>query len=139
MFKHILVPIDLSGRNEPALRTALALAQQCQARVTLLHVIHRLARIPLGELSGFYRGLERRSKRRLDLAAKRFASKGVAVRAAVLIGEPAAEIVKTAARQRVDLIVMGSHKIDPARPRTGWGTTSYKVGILCQCPIMLVK
>lgn len=40
--------------------------------------------------------------------------------------------------KRVDLLVMGSHKVKP-RPGQGWGTTSYEVGILCQCPILLVK
>jgi hypothetical protein len=34
---------------------------------------------------------------------------------------------------------MGSHKVDPTSPGQGWGTTSYKVGIGCQCPVMLVK
>ena len=61
------------------------------------------------------------------------------VGATVCIGEPAREIVGTAAREKVDLIVMGSHKVVPSRPATGWGTTSYKVGIFCRCPILLVK
>jgi hypothetical protein len=34
---------------------------------------------------------------------------------------------------------MGSHKVNPKRRGMGWGTTSYKVGILCRCPILLVK
>ena len=29
--------------------------------------------------------------------------------------------------------------IDPARRNRGWGTTSYKVGVFCQCPILFVK
>jgi nucleotide-binding universal stress UspA family protein len=57
----------------------------------------------------------------------------------VLIGSPAREIVRFATAKRVDLIVLGSHRIDLARPAAGWGTTSYKVGILCQCPVLLVK
>ena len=40
---------------------------------------------------------------------------------------------------KADLVVMGSHKVNPARRNRGWGTTSYKVGIFCQCPILLVK
>jgi hypothetical protein len=36
-------------------------------------------------------------------------------------------------------IVMNSHQVDPDDPATGWGTISYKVGILAACPIMLVK
>ena len=32
---------------------------------------------------------------------------------------------------------MSSHKVDATG--RGWGTTSYKVGILCWCPVLLVK
>ena len=139
MFKHILVPIDLSDRNARTLRTALDLAVQNRARVTLLHVVHHVANVPVDEMRAFYRRLAKTSERRLDGAAKPFAAKGVAVRTEVCIGEPAAQIVRIAGARRVDLMVMGSHKVG-VRPRSrGWGTTSYKVGILCPCPVLLVK
>jgi hypothetical protein len=35
----------------------------------------------------------------------------------------------------VPLIAMPTRK----RRGMGWGTTSYKVGILCRCPILLLK
>ena len=136
MFKRLLVPIDLSDRNERTLRTARELARQSRARVTLLHVIYRIGD---GELRGFYQRLMKASERSLNRAAKSFAAKGLAVSAEVCIGEPAVEIVRAAAKLKADLIVMGSHKVNPTRRTRGWGTTSYKVGILCQCPILLVK
>jgi Universal stress protein family len=49
----------------------------------------------------------------------------------------AREIVRASGTRGVDLVVMGSHKVEPGD--RGWGTTSYKVGIACQCPILLVK
>ncbi len=139
MFKHILVPIDLSDRQGRVLRTARDLASQNHAQVTLLHVIHHVPDIPLGELRGFYRRLVKTSQRRLALAAKQFAAKGLPVHAEVSIGEPAREIVRVAAAQKVDLLVMASHTIKPGRGGRGWGTTSYKVGLICRCPILLVK
>jgi nucleotide-binding universal stress UspA family protein len=142
MFKHILVPIDLSDQNGRTLRTALELAISNRARVTLLHVVHHVAKIPFKEMRTFYQRLVTTSKRRLGRAAAPFVAKGLAVRSDVLIGEPAREIVRVAALRKVDLVVMGSHTVDPARPARhtrGWGTTSYKVGIFCQCPILLVK
>ncbi|MBI2159673.1 MAG: universal stress protein [Candidatus Rokubacteria bacterium] len=139
MFKHILVPIDLSERNARALRAALALARQSRARVTLLHVIQSVENIPLGELRDFYRELARASTRKLERVAKRFLAGRVAVRTELTIGEPAREIVRLAAKRRADLAVMGSHRVRAGRPATGWGTTSYKVGIFCRCPILLVK
>jgi nucleotide-binding universal stress UspA family protein len=137
MFKHLLVPIDLSDQNARLLDVALALARASGARVTLLHVVHRIAHASLREFRGFYQDLRRKSRRKLDAAARRFAAEGMPVRTAVVIGEPAREIVRASGTRGVDLVVMGSHKVEPGG--RGWGTMSYKVGIACQCPILLVK
>ena len=34
---------------------------------------------------------------------------------------------------------MSSHKLDPENAAEGWGTISFKVGVLSHCPVMLVK
>ena len=138
-FGHVLVPIDFSDRNARLLGTALALAQASGARVTLLHVVHRIKHVPVAALRGFYDRLERTSARNLERAAQPFLRKGLKIRMVVLLGDPPVEIVRLALRQRVDLVVMGSHRVNPARPRPGFGTTSYKVALACQCPILLVK
>lgn len=139
LFRHVMVPVDLSDRNERALQTALALARDRGARVTLLHVVQRVPGISTGELEGFYRRLVDSSDRTLGRAARRFAAQGIRVGTVVRVGEPAHEIVATAAREGADLVVMGSHQVRPGRRAQGWGTTSYRVGIFCQCPILLVK
>jgi nucleotide-binding universal stress UspA family protein len=139
MFTHLLVPIDLSARHGQALRIALELARHHGARVTLLHVIQRLADTEPGELRDFYRRLAGTSQRRLERAARRFVRAGLAVRTEVRIGEPAVDIVRMARSRKADLIVMTSHAVEPRRPGGGWGTVSYKVGALCRCPILLVK
>jgi nucleotide-binding universal stress UspA family protein len=139
MFKHILVPIDLSDRNARTLAVAAALAEPIRARVTLLHVVHRVRHIAAGELAGFYRRLEAISRRRLERAARRLVARGLRVRTEVIVGEPATEIVAAAVQRRANLIIMGSHRVVPGRPGGGWGTTSYKVGILCRCSVLLVK
>jgi nucleotide-binding universal stress UspA family protein len=139
VFEHLLVPVDLSDRNEKTLRTARRLAERMKSRVTLLHVVQRIEGLPDSELDAFYRQLESKSKRTLDAQARAFARAKIRVRAVVLVGNPVAEIVRRAARDKADLIVMGSHRVRPARGERGFGTTSYKVGILCQCPVLLVK
>ena len=137
-FAHILVPLDLSARNRRALSTALALARANRARITLLHVIQRIADLPPADVRGFYEDLRKLAERKLARAARPFAARRIEVRSVVFVGTPAEEIVRYAARNRVDLIVLASHKID-SRSARGWGTTSYKVGILCPCPVLLVK
>jgi nucleotide-binding universal stress UspA family protein len=139
MFNHILVPIDLSEGNERTLRIALELARIKRSRVTLLHVIQGIAGVSTRELRNFYKTLEQRSQRTLTRAAKRFVDAEFPVRTAVVIGDPAREIIRVAAARKVALIVMGSHRVMPGRPGRGLGTISYKVGIGCPCPILLVK
>lgn len=131
--------MDLSERNARALRTALALAKEWRSRVTLFHVIERVAGLGPAELEAFYRPLVERSERRLRRAARPFIAEGIDARTEVRVGEPAMEIVRATLREAIDLVVMGSHKVRPGRRARGWGTTSYKVGIFCQCPILLVK
>jgi nucleotide-binding universal stress UspA family protein len=134
-----MVPVDLSDRNERALRTALELARECGARTTLFHVIQRVPGIAPGELGIFYQRLVGSSERKLRRTARKFAERGLDVRTEVRVGDPPAEIIRATLRERVDLVVMGSHKVRRGDRKQGWGTTSYKVGIFCQCPILLVK
>jgi nucleotide-binding universal stress UspA family protein len=139
LFARILVPIDLSDRNTRTLKVALSLARQGGASVTLIHVVQQVPRLTAGEMRAFYDRLVKTSRRKLARAAKPFAASGIAIRNEVCVGEPAREIVRAAAATRADLIVVGSHRVNPGRRGAGWGTTSYKVGILCRCPILLVK
>jgi nucleotide-binding universal stress UspA family protein len=138
VFKHILVPIDLSRRNTSALSAAADLARDRGTRVTVLHVIARIEHVPAEELRSFYRQLEDRAQRELARAARQLTRKGISVRGTVVIGAPAEEIVRYAAANKVDLILMRSHPIGRGRGE-GWGTTSYKVAVLCTCPVLLVK
>ncbi len=139
-FKHVLLPSDLGVRNERALAIALEMAAQSHARVTLLHVIQRIENIPQSEMRAFYQRLEERAGRRLAQAAREFSRRDVEAQPVVLLGTPAREIVRYAETRKVDLIVLNSHAVgDLTRPGRGLGTTSYKVAILCRCPVLLVK
>jgi len=139
VFGRILVPIDLSDRNARTLNLALGLSRAAGASVTLFHVVQQVPGLAAGEMRSFYDRLLAVSREKLGRAAKAFAAKGIAVRCEVCVGDPAREIVSAAGRRRADLIVMGSHRVDLNRRGAGWGTTSYKVGILCRCPVLLVK
>jgi universal stress protein A len=47
--------------------------------------------------------------------------------------------VRFAIANEADLIVLASHRVNPSAVDRDWGTISYKVGILAQCPVLLVK
>jgi nucleotide-binding universal stress UspA family protein len=139
VFRDILVPLDLSDRNTRILEAALALAEPGQGRVTLLHVVQRVAGLPEGELRDFYQRLTGTAVRKLARAAAPFIRRRLRVREEVQLGRPATVIVRTAATRKVDVIVMGSHRVTPGGGGRGWGTTSYEVGLLAPCPVLLVK
>jgi len=93
--RNILVATDFSPCSDQAVRAALALARHFGARLHLLHVVPRAA--------------EREAALdRLGAFAEAHVE-GVPFTAAVAAGRPAPEIVQHAERERVDLIVVGTH------------------------------
>ena len=139
MFKKILVPVDVSDRHQQALDIAGRLAKQNDGEVILLHVIEVLPGLWLEEERDFYERLEQMSREHLAKSGRSLETYQVPRREEIVYGSRAHEIVRYAVELSVDLIVLSSHRIDLQDPNSGWGTVSYKVGILSQCPVLLVK
>jgi universal stress protein A len=135
-FRHILVPTDLTERTEKALQLARTLAEPA-SRITLLHVIETIDALDYEELKPFYQGLERKAKSALTALARRV--QGTRTACAVVYGRRAEAVVTFAVANKVDLIVLASHRVKPSAVNRDWGTISYKVGLLAQCPVLLVK
>ena len=140
MFKQILVPVDFSEQNKHALDIALNLAAISGGTVHLLHVIKLLAGDDDDdEFADFYRKLESQAQARMTELLATVADSEAPLNSHLILGHRVREILLFAEENDVELIVMNSHKIDPENPDEGWGTISQKVGILAQCPILLVK
>ena len=139
VFHHILIPTDLSGRTTRAVDMARDLGQPAGARITLFHVIETVSGADYDEFGSFYRELEGRASGHLAALAARFEGSGLEVARIVVCGKPAGEIVRFAVDEQVELIVLASHRIDLSRPGHGWGTLSYKIGVLAPCHVLLVK
>ena len=138
-FRHILVPTDLTDRTEKALQLAGQLGSPAGARVTLIHVIETIPGLSLGEVKPFYERLERKARKAMEAFTRRTLAEAPAAACVLVRGRRAEEIVKYAAANEVDLIVLASHRVNPSLVDRDWGTISYKVGILAQCPVLLVK
>lgn len=139
MFKHVLLPTDLSDAARPALNVARDVARQNGARLTLLHVVQTIEHLPLRGLKGFYAQLKQGAQDKLERLAEASSLRGIEVHRKVVLGRIADGIVTFADRHEVDLIVMGSHPVDPKRPLHGFASASHKVAILARCPVLLVK
>ncbi len=139
MFKEILVPTDLSERTDHALAIAEDMARRDKNRIHLLHVIETLEDTSYDELRDFYRRLEKRAQKAMEKMIAKYALSQISIEPHMAYGKRTGEILRFAEVNKIDLIVMNSHAIDPDEPSQGWGTISHKVGILANCPVMLVK
>jgi nucleotide-binding universal stress UspA family protein len=139
MFKNILLPVDLSDRHQQALDVATNLAKQSGGEITLLHVIEVIAGLSLEEEKSFYKRLEKSAREHLARLGEHLKRQQIAWRMEIVYGHRGPEVVRYAAGNCTDLIVVTSPRINPENPRVGWGSLSYTIGILAQCPVLLAK
>jgi nucleotide-binding universal stress UspA family protein len=138
VFRKILVPVGLAEKDARAIEVARDLASESGGTVTLLHIIEPVD-LPFEEMKDFYARLEEKSLRILEERVAPLREAGVRHAAQVEYGDRASTIVGHAENHGSEVIVMTSHRVDPAKPGLGWTTLSYKVAILAQCPVLLVK
>lgn len=110
-FRHILFPVDFSDRSRAVRPFVRSLVEQCNAKLTLLHVVH----IPAACYSGFESGyplivdvpnLKENAKNQLT---NFFETPGLAFDQAISLGDPAFEITRFAESNAVDLIMLPTH------------------------------
>jgi nucleotide-binding universal stress UspA family protein len=139
VFKKILVAVDLSDTHQQAIDIAAKLAGEDGGQVTLLHVVEVIPGLWVEEERDFYDRLEAAARDHLTRLGRQLEEMHVPRREEVIFGNRAEEIVRYAMEAGIDLIVLSSHRIDLKNPGAGWGTLSYKIGILSQCAVLLVK
>ena len=142
IIQHVLVPLDFSTPADRALEYAIALAQQLQARLTLLHVLH-LSPLELGEMepalsATYLDDLEADAQHLLQASLERVQRAGLQGDSLLVQGTPAQTIVDTAGEQGVDLIIMGTHG------RTGLahvflGSVAEHVVRQAPCPVLVTR
>jgi nucleotide-binding universal stress UspA family protein len=138
MFKHIVIPLDLTDKHQAAVDRAAGLAPK-GGELTLLHVIEAIPGLPDEELEGFYHRIEQKANRHLEAIGQQLTARHIPWHAKVVVGSRVQEIVQYAAQQQSDLIVLTAPQVDPANPATGWASLSWKIAMLASCPVLLVK
>jgi nucleotide-binding universal stress UspA family protein len=142
--RRILHPTDFSPASGPAFAKALALARDSGAELLVLTVLDPLP--PLASEMYVSRETYDRiaadgkaaAQRRVDRPVARARKAGLRARGRVLEGSTHEQIVKTAKRERSDLIVMGT------QGRTGLaklliGSVASRVIATAPCPVITVR
>jgi nucleotide-binding universal stress UspA family protein len=143
VWKKVLCPVDFSLCSREALRVAVALSNQFEADLVLLHV-HELPglTLPTGDLilsSSMAAGAELQAAQGLEKAKQEAIDfGGNRVTTASRIGAPFREITCFAVEENCELIVLGTHG------RTGLkhallGSVAERVVRLASCPVLTVR
>lgn len=143
--KTVLVPTDFSEFSDRAVRQAVDIAEQNNAKIFLLHVIDKLQQcaidycIPLETMMKVQSDSEKEaSKKMQEEVDKIMKAKKIDVVFDVRSGIPYEEILKEQQERKADLIVIASHG------RTGLlksliGSVAERVMREAKCPVLLVR
>lgn len=148
-FKHVLCALDFSDASLDAVRSALSLAEESGASLTLLHVLEWPWAEPpapaLGELpheqgvalAEFRRFLEASAGKRLESLIPD-ASRVSRVTTTIRSGKPYLQILDVAAQEQADLIVIGVHGRSPVDLAL-LGSTTNQVVRRAACPVLTLR
>ncbi len=139
MFEHILIPLDFTEKNDPAIAMAEQVATPGQSRMSLLHVIEAIAGVDHQEMTDFYEMLESRARTALGRLQTDLANREIDAEYAIAFGKRPEEIVCYAEESGVDLIIMSSRRLDRESRRHPWPTISHHVAVFSPCPVLLVR
>jgi len=137
-FQHILCPTDFSPSSRHAQDLALTLANDFQARLTLFHsvdspVYSSWPTVPQPEFAA-----ERQRWAKKEMAALEASLASPRVGAKLGEGPPHQAIAREAARDGVDLVVMGTHGLSGFE-KLFLGSTTEKVLHLVETPLLTVN
>lgn len=125
-----IVATDMSMRSDRALRRAVRLARDREARLVILAVVDDAT--PLDIAEGH---IEKTRESLEDFVAGISGDLDCDLR--VSHGDPTADIIGTAERERADLLILGTHRprsfLDALRE-----TTAQRITRLTACPVLLV-
>jgi universal stress protein A len=138
-YRHLLVPLDFTARNDLTLDAAHDMAAKSKAQVTLIHVVEPVGEVEDEELEAFTQNLSDEAAQKLRQRAERFSDLGINVVCENRLGKRTVEIVSYAASEDVDLILLNSHIITRESQEKPAFSLSYQVALLAPCAVLLLK
>ena len=140
--RRIVCPTDFSQPAKQALLYAASLAERAKARLDVLYVLEwpdgESPRHPPFDVPEYRRYLEEEALRQLRDAVPDGIRDWCEVRETVVAGKPWREILRLAAAEHADLIVLGTHG-HGALDHLLFGSTAHHVVRAATCPVLTVR
>ncbi|MFA4918544.1 MAG: universal stress protein [Thermodesulfovibrionales bacterium] len=141
--KSILFPTDFSEGSAEALKYAVEFANRYGARLYVLHVIYDIAKasgwyVPHVSMDAIYKDIQEGAKKELDNFGVNELGGLKNIERIVQTGVPYQEIMSCAVKNKIDMIIIGTHG------RTGidrilFGSTAAQVVRNAPCPVLTVR
>jgi len=136
-WKNILTPTDFSAPSKQAVATAVRLAEQCGAKITLLHVIHLPAAHPI-EAALNVDSIMAAARESLEEMAREIPAALLQEKLVRLEPQGTVQGIIAVARElSIDLIVVATHGHGRLE-RALLGSTAEKVVRHAPCPVLVV-
>lgn len=142
--KNILIPVDGSDYSMKAIDAGKTVAKAFDSNVFILSVVTPELKISSGRGSNIYAPLlmdelQERSSAILDEAKKQFQGMPNKVETSSVQGYVADEIVRFAAENKIDLVIMGSHGLGALKNRLMTGSVTTRVLHHIDVPVLVIK
>ncbi len=145
MIRHILCPTDLKERAYTAVKQAVQIAHQFDARITMLNVHgeflgkeeRRMLRVSVDKQKEKYRQIAFDSKAEMKAVIDALHADAITIDYLLRGGQPAETIVGVAAEKKIDLIVMCTDGRDNITDVVS-GTITEQVINNAPCPVLVV-
>jgi len=138
MFSNILIAVDGSESAGKAFLRAIYLAQKCNSKLDLVHVVQCEVGGDSANTFEMIEELKDKAKKMLEEYRVEAAKNNVPIQITITQGDPAKVIIELAKAKSYDLIIMGT------RGRSSFqelliGSVSQKVMHHASCPVMVVR
>jgi nucleotide-binding universal stress UspA family protein len=141
--KSILFPTDFSEGSSQALQYAVDMSQKYGAKLYLIHVIYDIAKasgwyVPHVSVDQMYKDIVEGAKKELEKFGVEELSTLKNLERSVVMGVPHEEIINFVKKNKIALIIMGTHGrkgID----RILFGSTASQVVRFAPCPVLTVR
>ena len=151
MIAKILVPHDGTEISNRAFGRAIEFAKAFNTEILLLHVIQDIP-VPSSLLLGNDRILISKAKRSIakelekgwnkmveeKLVDKMPKDEKIKVRSEIIVGSPADEIIRFASANKIDMIIVGSRRLETISKIKALGSVARKVSEAAECPVMII-
>jgi universal stress protein A len=143
--KRILVACRMPEPCQKAIHYGVTLARTSGADLVVLHVIYDPfirgdwnLPMQLGVVEEEYKKIMKKAKERLDATITAEKKKGIAVRELVREGKPSEEILKVIKEEKIDLLIILTHK-ETRLERLLFGRSNDELVRKMPCSILMLK